>query len=155
MYISINISHPDSKGVSLLNNLSKNGVSLLLNNLARAGDNNRENYEGSKSCTGGLCARVWPDLQGGTYNLIHNKWQVRYQRVPPLINLFIVVNFFKLANGLFSSSNNQFYEFRISISPIKGVAKCFHFLCKELYLHFLMYFGLNLKLLSCQYLLTK
>ena len=29
------------------------------------------------------------------------------------------------------------------------------FLCKELYWHFLMYFGLNLKLFSCQYLLTK
>ena len=29
------------------------------------------------------------------------------------------------------------------------------FVCKELYWHFLMYFGLNLKLLSCQYLLTK
>ena len=26
----------------------------------------------------------------------------------------------------FSSSNNQFSEFRISISPIQGVAKCFN-----------------------------
>ena len=29
---------------------------------------------------------------------------------------------------LFSSSNNQFYESRIPISPQKGVAKCFYFL---------------------------
>ena len=30
-------------------------------------------------------------------------------------------------NILFSSSNKQFYESRISISPIKGAAKCFFF----------------------------
>ena len=48
----------------------------------------------------------------------------------------------------FSSSNNQFYESRISISPIQGVAKCFNlFNVKSCIGIFWVHCDINLKLL--------
>ena len=48
----------------------------------------------------------------------------------------------------FTNPELQFPQFKVLQSG-------FIFLCKELYWHFLMYFGLSSKLLSCQHLLTK
>ena len=48
----------------------------------------------------------------------------------------------------FTNSEFQFPHFKVLQSVL-------FFVSKELYWHFLMYFGLDLKLLSCQYLLTK
>ena len=43
---------------------------------------------------------------------------------------------------------------KFQFSQFKVLQSVFIFLCKELYWHFLVYFGLSLKLLSCQYLQT-
>ena len=54
----------------------------------------------------------------------------------------------RLTSISFSSSNTQFYESRISISQFKVLQMFFSFVNNNLYIHFWVYFDINLKLLS-------
>ena len=58
-----------------------------------------------------------------------------------------------ISSSAHQTTNSMNSEFQFP--QFKVLQSVFIFLCKELLWHFLMYFGLNLKLLSCQYLLTK